>query len=189
MDNMVDVKGEVPIAIRLFIRKKFGDKSLDRWVESLSSEAKNIYSLPIQKTDWFPVRDIVIEPTKVLCDMFYDKDIKGAWESGRFSAEYSLKGIMIVLARLITPEVLITKGTEILSTYYRPSSLEVVEKSRNMVILRITEFQDIDRVIEYRIGGWIQRSGEISGARNVDVKIPKSLSQGDPYTEFYITWR
>jgi hypothetical protein len=189
MNNVVEVKGEVLSSIRLFVRKKFGQSELDHWLEVLSPEAKKVYSSPIQTNEWFPIREMVIEPTSYLCDMFYNKSLMGAWECGRFSAEYGLKGIKIVLAKILTPQILITKGSGLLSSYYRPSTLEVVEDSKNMVILHITDFADIDKIIEYRIAGWIQSSGEISGARDVEVKITKSLTQGDLYTEYFATWK
>jgi hypothetical protein len=189
MDSIVEVKGEVLISIRLFIRKKFGDNKLDNWLEALSPNVKKVYSSPIKTTEWLPIKEMIIETTSVLCDMFYDKSLIGAWESGRFSAEYGLKGIKIILAKILTPQVLITKGSTILSSYYRPSQLEIVDDAKNMVIIHITDFADIDRIIEYRIAGWIQNSGEISGAKDVDVKITKSLTKGDLYTEYFVTWK
>jgi hypothetical protein len=188
MNTAMEVKGEVLISIRLFIRKILGQSELDKWMEVLSPEAKEVYRYPIQANEWFPIRRMVIEPISAICDMFYDKGLQGAWDSGRFSAENGLKGLKIVLARVLTPQVLITKGSAILSTYYRPCTLEVIDNTKNMAVIRIIDFADIDKIIEYRIGGWIQKSGEISGARNVDVKITKSLTQGDLFTEYYVTW-
>jgi hypothetical protein len=187
--SVVEVKGEVLIALPLFIKKKFGQDKLDHWLKTLSPEAMKVYRSPILANGWYPIRETIIEPTIVLCDMFYNKSLLGAWECGKFSAEVRLKGIRKVLAKLGTPQVLIKKASAILPTYYRPTKLEIVENVKNTIVFRITEFADIDKVIEYRIAGWIQRGGQISGGTHVDVKITKSLTQGDPYTEFYVTWK
>jgi hypothetical protein len=189
MKSIVKVKGEVLISLPLFIKKKFGESKFERWLKTLSPEANKVYSSPIEPKEWFPIHEMVIEPTIVICDMFYNKSLMGAWECGRFSAEYGLKGIQKVLAKLATPQVLITKASAILPGYYSPTKLEIVENAKNTIVLHITEFDGIDKIIENRIAGWIQRSGEISGGRHVDVKITRSLSQNDIYTEFHVTWK
>ena len=93
MNSVVEVKGEVLISLPLFIRKKFGNSELDLWLKVLSPEAIKVYSSPIDTNGWFPIREMIVEPTAALCDMFYNKSLQGAWECGKFSAEYRLKGI------------------------------------------------------------------------------------------------
>jgi hypothetical protein len=55
---------------------------------------------------------MIVEPTSALCDMFYNKSLLGAWECGKFSAEYRLKGIQKVLAKLGTPQVWVDIGVD-----------------------------------------------------------------------------
>ena len=186
---MMEVKGEAVLSIPIFILKKIGSKGYNRWLDSISPEAKKVYSRPINKNDWFPLKEIMIEPTKKCCEMFFNNSKRGAWECGRYSAEYGLKGIYKVLVKLASPQILIKKAGPIIASYYRPSTLEVIESDKYSAVIRITDFPEIHEIIEYRMGGWIERAAEICGCHNVKVKITKSLTQNDPYTEYVVTWR
>ncbi len=185
----MEVKGEALLSIPLFILKKFGRESFDRWFSTLSPEAREIYKSPINKTDWFPLRTALVEPTQALCDVLFNKSARGAWECGRYSAEYGLKGIYKVLVKMSSPQILIKKAGPILMNYYRPSNIEVTSDDSTHVVVRITEFPEMSRVVEYRIAGWMERAIEICGSMNVTVNITKSLTNRDPYSEFSISWK
>ena len=61
---MMEVKGEALIAIPIFILKKFGREHYERWLKSLSPQAQKVYSTPINKFEWFPLKEIVSELLK-----------------------------------------------------------------------------------------------------------------------------
>ncbi|MCU0287042.1 MAG: hypothetical protein MUF15_11680, partial [Acidobacteria bacterium] len=69
-----------------------------------------------------------------------------------------------------------------------PSTIETAESKDGLAIVHITKFPEIDKTIEYRIGGWMERALEINGCKNVKVNITKSLTSFEPYTEYKITW-
>ena len=183
------VRGKAMLSIPLFILKKFGDKKYRLWLNSLSPEARKIYRSQINKDDWYSLKGTIIEPTRILCDLFYNGSTIGAWKCGRFGAEYGLKGIYKMLVKLCSPSVLIKKARPIMLSYYTPSEIEITEEAKHHVIFRITEFPDIDEIIEYRIAGWIERAVEISGCKHVTVNITEALSKNDLYTEYKISWR
>ena len=185
----MEVKGEAVLSIPIFILKKIGTKGYKNWLELLSPEAKKVFSKPINKTDWFPLQEIMIEPTKKYCEMFFNNSDRGAWECGRYSVEYGLKGIYKVLVKIASPQILVKKAGPILASYYKPSKLEVVKSGKNSAVVHITEFPEINRIIEYRIGGWMERAIEICGGQNVTINITYSLTENYPVTEYKISWR
>ncbi len=185
----MQVKGEVVLSIPIFILKKFGKKEYNRWLAVLSPEARKVYSSPIHKSDWFELKDIMIDPTKKICQLFFNGSTRGAWECGRYSAEYGLKGIYNVLVKLSSPQILIKKAKSIIVAYYKPSTVEIVENEKNYTVVHITEFPEMDKIIEYRIAGWMERAVEICGCKHVTVKITKSIPEGSPFTEFVVSWR
>ncbi|MFC1541571.1 hypothetical protein ACFL50_03870 [Candidatus Latescibacterota bacterium] len=186
---MMKVKGEALISIPIFILKKIGKRGFNEWLNEISPEARTVYSTHIKKNDWFPLKEIMIEPSKKACELFFHGSKRGAWECGRYSAEYGLKGIYKVLVKLSSPQILIKKAGPILNSYYKPSSVEVVEKGDNYVILHITEFTEMDKMIEYRIAGWMERALEICGCKHISIRINKSLTENDPYSEYNISWK
>lgn len=185
----MEVKGEALQSIPLFILKKFGNKGFEKWIAVLSPEAKKIYQSPIDKSVWFHMKTALVEPTQAMCDVLYNKSTRGAWDCGRYSAEYGLKGIYKVLVKLSSPQILIKKAGPILVNYYRPGKIEVDDVDATHVVVRITEFLEMNRVVEYRIAGWMERALEICGCINVTVNITKSLAENDKCTEYSIVWK
>ncbi|MHB9027390.1 MAG: hypothetical protein ACYC9O_01335 [Candidatus Latescibacterota bacterium] len=98
-------------------------------------------------------------------------------------------GIYKVLVKLSSPEILIKKAGPILVNYYRPGKIEVTNSDSNHVTLRITEFPEMSKVVEYRIAGWMERALEICGSTNVTVNLTNSLADGDMCTEYSISWK
>ena len=185
----MDVNGTAVISIPLFIKSKFGEEKFKFWLDSLSPEAYDVYKTSVFPSLWYPMKEILIEPTKNICDLFYNGSLNGAWESGRFSAEYGLKGIYKMFVKLSSPEFLIKKASVILPTYYRPSAMKVIENTKGYAMVRVTEFLEMEKVIEHRMGGWMERALEICGCQEVKMEITKSITTGDPYTEFQSTWK
>lgn len=184
----MEVKGSAVIVLPMFIKSNLGTKNYNLWLESLSKEARKVYESKILITSWFPLRAIFTEPTRKMCDLFYKKDPRGAWEVGRFSADYALKEFYKVFIRVATPRALTKRASQIFSTYYRPSSMKTEDVSKNKTILKITKFPEMELIVEMRILGWIEKTLEICGYRNIDFNIVKSLCRGDPVSEIEISW-
>jgi len=184
----MQVNGTAVASLPLFIRSKFGEAGFNRWIQSLPAEAAKIYSTNIFPSSWYPLDKVVIEPTRKFCDLFYGGNLKGAWEGGRFSADYGLKGVLKIFVKVASVNLLIKKAGLILPTYYKPSEITLIENEKGKACIRITKFPEMDQIIEFRIAGWIERAIEIGGGKNVKVIISSSLVKGDPYSEIKISW-
>ena len=112
----------------------------------------------------------------------------GAWEVGRFSAEYALRGFYRAYIKVATPQSLTKRASQIFGTYYRPSSIEVDNINEKKTILKITEFSEMDEIVEMRILGWIEKILELCGCRNIYLNVVKSLCRGDSVSEIEGTW-
>lgn len=185
----MEVKGTAIITIPLFIKKRFGEGGFKQWIEALTPEARRVYQDHVFSSSWYPLKELMIEPLRKMCFLFYAGDLKGARESGRFSADHSLKGIYKILVKLGSPEFMLGKAGTILGVYYNPSEMKVVESRKGQGIMQITKFPNMDRVLEIRIVGWMERALEISGGKEPDIKVTKSLTAGDPLSEFIATWK
>ncbi len=184
----MEVKGSAIIVLPKFIESNFGIKNVKVWLESLSEEAKKVYKSKILISSWFPLKTIFSEPTRKMCDLFYKRDLMGAWEVGRFSAEYALKGFYKAYIKVATPQALTKRASQIFSTYYRPSSMRIDDISEKKTILKITEFSEMDEIVEMRILGWIEKILEICGCRNINLNVVKSLCRGDSVSEIEGSW-
>ncbi len=183
------VKGSAVLTIPLFISKQFGESEQKRWFDSLDEDSKEIFASPILVSSWYPLKYALSEPTYKICELFYNGDLKGAWENGRFSAEYGLKGVYKVFIKIASPQFLIKKASSILPAYYEPCTIEASEEGKNKALVRITRFPEIDEVIENRMGGWVEKALEICGCEEIQISRTKSLLNDDACTEFQVSWR
>ncbi len=184
----MEVKGTAVVVLPQFIRTKFGENSFNQWLAALSPLAREVYSKPILTNNWFPLKEILVEPTQKICDVFYGGKMEGACECGRFSADYALKGIYRVFLKIGSPEFVINRASLVLPTYYRPSKIIVPSHEKGHALFRIVEFPDMNKVIEHRIIGWMEQALTICGCKNPKVKIVASLTEGKPYTELDVVW-
>jgi len=182
------VKGTAVAAMPEFIKEKFGSSGYQKWLNALSDRAKIIYSSKILANEWFPLKEVLTDPTQKMCDIFYGGDPMYAHECGRYSAEKGLKGIYRTFVKLGSPEFICKCASVILPTYYDPSKVVIQSLEKRQAVFRIVEFSEISKVIEYRITGWIERAIEINGGMNVSVKLVKSMCDNNPYCEFEVTW-
>ena len=190
-DNNIkmQVSGKALAPMPKFVQKKFGKEGLQRWLDAISAEAHQVFLFPIKPTDWFPLRETIIEPSANIAQLFYNWDLKAAaWDLGRFSADYGINNVSKLFIKLGNTQLLLNKAPEFLSSYYVPSDIQIVESAENGGKFRIIKFPEIDKTIEYRIAGWVQRALEINGCKNVNIDISKSLTNLNPYSEFVVTW-
>ena len=183
------VKGLAIKTIPIFIQKTFGEDGFKKWLDAIPPEAQKVYDSTILEGSWYPLKEMLVIPTKKICDIFYNGELRGAWDAGRFSANYGLKGIYEIFVKIGKPKFLIKRARAILPGYYKPSIIKVVELNKEKTVLRITEFPEMYNVIEHRIAGWMERAVEISGGKQVKIEITKSLTKGDSYSEFTGYWK
>lgn len=183
----MEIKGSAVKSIREYVEKLHPHR-FDEWIESLPEESKEIFTSPIDATNWYPIISAAIIPTQKIDILIFNSTEKGAWELGRYSADTALHGIYKVFVRVLNPAYLIQRASRILSTFYHPSKMEVIEHSSKSVILHITEFGTPHVIIEERIGGWIEKALEITRCKDIGIEIPKSMAKGDPITEYRISW-
>jgi len=184
----MEVKGTAVRSTPLFVRKQFGQR-FDEWTGSLSDKSAEIMKSKVETDLWYPLQEAFVEPTRKICDLFFDGDKRGAWELGRSSADYALWGLYRLFVRIGSPGHMIKRASTIFSTYYRPSDMRATETEPKKAVVQITLFPEPEELVELRIGGWMERALEISGCSGVQMHITKSLTRGDDLTEFVGEWR
>ena len=158
------------------------------WLDKLSPEVARTFRFNLSASGWYPLHEYLVEPTEAYCYMFHNGDMKGAWEQGKFNADYSLNGMYKIFMKLGSVEFIMNRAVKILPAFYKPSALEVLEAGGNSCVVRITEFPEINKLIEYRLAGWLDGALKIHGCRNGRVEISESIADGGHSTDFHLTW-
>ena len=160
----MEVKGIAVASIPKFVQHDFGSR-FNEWIDSLSKESQTIMKGTILMSNWYPMQEAVIEPTSKLCDLFYSYQNQGAWDAGRFSADYALKGIYKIFVKFGSPEFLIKRASRIMTIYYRPSKLSVPEMSSGKAKVHISEFSE-----QTNSWSFVSLDGQKGHWRYLDVK-------------------
>jgi hypothetical protein len=152
-------------------------------------DSKNAFTSEIIATEWYPIDSHFITPTELICKMFYEGDLKGAWDGGRYNAENAINGIYKTFIRKGDPNFFIgASGQLFLKFMYDPGESKVISNEKNRAVFRATVLPRKHPIIEMRVAGFIECALEHSAAQKISVLIPKSLSRGDEYTEWNMTW-
>jgi hypothetical protein len=187
-EKRMTVKGAGPLALSQFIKTTFPDR-FDEWIRELPPESRRIHENSILAFEMYPMYDALIAPIEKMCGLFYRGDERGAWETGRHSAGFALKGFYKVFFRFGSPQFIIDRAARVFSSYYPEGVLSVAESSSGRCVLRITAFPEPYRLIENNIAGWVNGVLELLDRKVRTVDITKRMSDGDPVTEFIATWK
>jgi hypothetical protein len=187
---MTEVKGVIIHSIPKSIMDKFGQYALKRWLELISPYARSLYSSNVDQEAWFPLQEALVKPMANIAQLFYDWDLKAAaWEFGRLSAEVRFHGVLKLLVKIPSPNSLINRAGEFMSSYYRPCTISVPVSEPKFCLVRISRFPELEKTTEFRICGWMQRALEIAGCKSVTVEIIKSLANFQPVSEYELRWK
>jgi uncharacterized protein (TIGR02265 family) len=181
----MEIKGVSVKAAPEFVRRRFGSR-YDEWLASLSQPSREIVEQAFA-SNWYPIHEAVIEPTKKVCDLFYSGAEEGAWEVGRASAEHALSGVYKVFVKLGSPGFIISRASKIFTNMLRPGEMKVVESAPKRAVLHM-RLPESDWLLEARMAGWMEQALRVSGCTKPKLEITQSLSKGDPLTEFVARW-
>jgi len=185
----VQVKGTAILVLQRFVRERFGEGAFREWLEQLAPDTQKVYGGEILASEWYAYKEVCLEPTALMCEMFFNMDSLGAWELGRYSAEYGLHGVYKAFLKPDSVQSFIKRCSAILPTYYSPCRMDMVEIGERKGVVRLVDFAEVNELLEIRIAGWMQRALELHGCQDVRVDITSYLSRQQPYTEYVGTWR
>jgi hypothetical protein len=184
----MQVKGTAVVPMPAFVKKNFQEDGYQKWLNALPPDVREAFERTIMPSSWYDFQKFAVLPTMAICDLFYGGGLQGAYELGKYSAEYALVGIYKVFVQLGSPDFIIKKSASILPKYYDPSTITVPVLEKGRAIIRITSFPEWHAAVEQRIAGWISRALEISGGRNVKVVVTSSFLKKQACTEYLLNW-
>jgi len=186
---MTEVKGATIKDFPRYVKEILGEEAYQKWLSTLPDESKKIFSSQILSSKWYSFRYCDLEPQKKIAELFYNNDPISAQKVGRWQADSAFTGIYKAFVKIGSPSFIISNASNLMTTFYRPTKLEVVEKEKNHVKIRITQFPEIEEITEQNIYGFIIRTMEICGCHNIQAKVNFSLAKGDAFTEIEGSWQ
>lgn len=189
---MIKIKAVNLISSKEFVKQGFGEEGLRKVISLLSDEDKKIID-----------RDIILSNEWISLDAwirFFEiaiRELAGGNENfivkaGEFNAEKELRGIYRVVIRVANPEFVANRCPTLIKIYFYSDEGKIESKvkklDKNKFVISAGDFKPQHRILELGILGWLKKAFEINGAKNVDIKLTKSLMQGDGSFECSVSW-
>jgi hypothetical protein len=188
---MTQVKGSTLVPRINYLKAHDPGGVWDRFLAGLTRECADQVTSGLMTHEWYPL-DHYVQISRGIDRILGRGDLKLVWELGRYSAEEALKGIYKVFLKIGSPEFVVSAAATIWKQYYDTGRLSILKEDaadgRKHYRLTVQGFQQEDDAIWLSIGGWIERTLELSGARRVKVEWSRQGLRPGVNCEYACSW-
>lgn len=186
VDDSVTVKGSPVRSLQKFIDSELNGEQRETVFRALPAEYATRFRGPILATETVPVH-MLNRLTEEAAKARGETVDAFARRAGREGASDAVKGIYRFFALVMTPPALLGKAGQMWSSLYNRGELRVENQTEKSARIVLHNFPSEPAGCA-RITGWIERMGELTGAKNVSVQQTKCFAKGAPSCEWSITW-
>jgi len=184
---MAEIKGTALIDTIKAVRARNGTEGFNNIVKTLNGEARSIFEGRVSPSSWYPL-DAFVD--------FLEADIRETANGEREVLiaraekviEAHLRGIYKIFVQLGSPAFVIKRISAIHATYLKGVNIIPELADSNEAVIKYAGFQPRHEIMGYVILGFFRKALEISGAKQVTVKLSIPISAGGDYAEVKITW-
>lgn len=186
VDESVTVKGSPVRSLQKFIEAELSAEQREAVFRSLPPEFASRFRSPILATETVPLH---------MLNRFTEEAARAAAQpleqfasrAGRAGAEDAIKGVYRFFAMVMTPAALVGKASKMWSGFYNRGTMEIADQTGSSVTIRVTNFP-AEAAGCARIGGWMERAAEMTGATNVRSQHAACMAQGGKSCDWKIVW-
>jgi len=184
---MPNGKGTYFAALRAFVRERFGDEGLERYLSVLEKEDRDTVATAVS-IDWVDM-GIRLRATRELEMTFGKGDDSLLSEFGRFEAQRDLSTTQRVFLRLANPGYAIQKAGQYWRRFYDWGELSVERQSKTQVVATLKNSVVADAHYCTQFMAYLTRVFELVGAKDVVVKHTKCRARGHSNCVYDGSWR
>ncbi len=184
----MEVKG---VAIKSnidFFREKYNSYYAS-FLEKLDDDVRVVYEGRVDIAQWYEIKNYYLKPMQIFADVAKVEDnIEFAKSIGIYSANVTLTGIYKIFIFMATPQYVLKKASSMMKTFYKDAVGEIIESGANWCKLQISNFPDLNNMLEHRIAAFSQRALELASAKNVKYIIEFSITKGNDKSVIFFHW-
>lgn len=165
---MANVKGSAFTSRVLWVTLHHGDEGLAKLRDSLAPMTRQIVDGFVDKSHWYPFAAF-IDLNLTIDRVFGDGDLKLVRLMGRYGADANLTTIYRLFFMFHTVKWVMDRAPRLWALHYDSGKLIINSKPGNEVELRIVRFDEPHKAHCLSVQGWVERSVELSGGKNVQV--------------------
>ena len=107
---------------------------------------------------------------------------------GESHAERELTDIYSFFLKRGSPQFIISKAPRLFRTFFDFGEATVKLISQRNAVLTLKGFENHHWPLEFVSLGWCKKALQLSGAKNMQIKLAKSLRDGKGYFEIHTIW-
>ena len=183
----VTIKGSAVLDSVRAIKARSGEDGYQEIVDTLDEQARTLFRSPILPTAWFPLDAFA---------RFLEADIResaGGNEQvlvkrSEGIIEGQLRGIYKLFIRLGSPEFVLKRLSVIHTAYFNGVAVDLTSLAPGRAVIRYTGFEPQHRIMGHTLIGFFRKALEISGAKDVAVRLDTPIGDAKGYAELVVTW-
>ncbi len=182
------IKGTAVRTLPMFIKERYGEL-YDQWFEQLPPESKKIFEHGVYPSVWFPVTDGAVVPLQVLARILGAKDEDLAFELGRYSGQYALRGVYKIFVSISSVAFLVKNVPKFVSAYYDVANSSSRRVEDRKVEITIGQLHADELLVLHRTRGWMHELVLYTQKTDPDIRLDFIPEGDDLYTgKFTIIW-
>ena len=186
-DDIVTVKGTPVRSLQKFIEAELTPEQRNAVLGALPPDFAARLRGPILATETIPVH-ILNQMTEAAAAAKGEPLEAFARRAGREGASAAMKGIYRFIALVMTPASLLNRASQMWSALYNRGDMRVENQTDHSATIKLLGFPS-EHAGCARITGWIERMGEMTGAKNVRVRQTQCYAKGAGHCEWTIEWQ
>jgi uncharacterized protein (TIGR02265 family) len=184
---MARVKGTAVQSSLRYVRERFGEEALAGVLASLPEADRAALGEGILPSSWYPM-DTFLRFMQEAERQLGGQEPDVVRRMGRASCDYGVTGAYKIFFRVGSPEFIISRAAPAFSSYYDTGELRIVEKGPQRVAAELAGFEGGAPQFCERIFGWMQRTLELAGARNLRSAHSTCVHRGGSVCRFEGSW-
>lgn len=184
---MLKVKGPLFKSTLKFIKNKIGEDRFGEFRESLPENVKTFLAESILTSEFYPAETLVainehfiefagLDPQNTYLDM------------GRASADEGFSGVYRVFLKVGSPRMMLRQAPLVWKSYYNQGKLVIADHTKNSAVIEIVDSGIRHVSLCSRISGFIERTMQLSGGKNIHFDHTMCFARGDAKEQWKTVW-
>jgi uncharacterized protein (TIGR02265 family) len=183
---MAQVKGTAVQSSARYVRERFGEEALAGVLAALPEEDRTPLA-SVLPSSWYPM-EAFLRFMQEAKRQLGGSEPEVLRNMGRASAEYGVTGVYKIFFKVGSPEFIIGRATGVFSSYYDTGRIAVVESRSGRTVVEMTGLEGSAPEFCERIYGWMHRTLELAGAKNLRSAHSLCTHRGDAVCRFEGSW-
>ena len=180
------IKGSILAATLEFLEQELTPQQREEVFARVDPKRERTGARKVLATERIPL-SFVNELTVVAAQVKGEPLSSFARRSGRFAADFGMKGVYRFLVRALQPGFALSKATSVFSTVNERGRLEATRDGDKAAIVKLLDLKAELAMCE-RIHGWLERLNQMTGVKNTVVEQTKCCSRGADHCEWIVRW-